>query len=57
VKDLPPLPLHGTANAPISELIAWHYEVLASDRAHAEAEVALVAATERRRVAMSRFEG
>jgi hypothetical protein len=54
-KDLPPLPLHGTANAPIAELIAWHHEVLAADRACSDTVAAASAAVERRRIAVSRF--
>jgi hypothetical protein len=55
MEDLPPVPLHGTANAPLPELLAWHAEVLAADREHAASAAATAAAFERRRVAFKRF--
>jgi hypothetical protein len=52
---VPSVPLLGTPNTPLSELLAWHGELLTADREHATNTAAIAASLERRRIAFKQF--
>ena len=53
--NLPLVPLHGSHNAPLSSLLAWHAELLAADRECTTAEAAVEAAAYRFQVAHRQY--
>jgi hypothetical protein len=55
MEEIPPVPLRGTPNAPLPELLAWHAEIWTSDRECASTAAANAAAVKRRRFATRRF--
>ena len=55
MENLPLVPLHGSHNAPLSSLLAWHAELLAADREYTTAEAAAEAAANRFQVAHKQY--
>jgi hypothetical protein len=52
---VPAVPLRGSPSAPLFDLLAWHAEVLTSEREHVTAAAALSTASARRSTAWSQY--
>jgi hypothetical protein len=55
MERIPPVPLRGTLNAPLPELLAWHAEIWTAYRETAATAAANAAAAERLRFGISRY--